>query len=78
MNKVVIKDEICKSCRLCINECPKSILKIKKGCVNSLGYQPVFMPEDGEESCTSCALCAEVCPDTLIEVYREERGNNND
>ncbi|NLC11554.1 MAG: 4Fe-4S binding protein [Firmicutes bacterium] len=68
--KVTIREDLCKSCGLCIKECPKSLLQVKEGCVNQLGYQPVFMPAEKEVQCTSCARCAEVCPDTLIEVYR--------
>jgi 2-oxoglutarate ferredoxin oxidoreductase subunit delta len=74
MKKVIIREDLCKGCYLCINECPKSLLQVQEGSVNLLGYQPVFMPSAQEVHCTSCARCAEVCPDTLIEVYRPGEG----
>jgi len=67
MGKVVINEERCKGCQLCIEVCPKRLLVIAES-INSFGYQPVKI--EGEEKCTGCALCAVICPDLAIEVYK--------
>ncbi len=65
---IVIDQQLCKGCELCISFCPKkSISKSKKQ--NSSGYLPSTFDENSE--CTGCAICAQVCPDVAIEVYRE-------
>ena len=69
MGRVVIDSEKCKGCYLCIDVCPKHILK--KGMeYNSKGIYPVTF-EDKEKACIGCAMCAKRCPDiAIIEVYR--------
>lgn len=39
MNYVVIDEERCKGCGLCINACPKKVLSFSKK-FNSKGYHP--------------------------------------
>lgn len=72
MSKVVIEQNLCKSCGLCIIQCPKGILEIGT-VVNSKGYN--VCEQTDESQCTACALCAVVCPDAAITVYKDERGN---
>ncbi len=68
MAKVVIDEERCKSCGLCVEACPKNLLAISDE-LNKKGYRPVkFVDEKGE--CIGCAFCAISCPDVAIEVYR--------
>jgi len=69
MGRVVIDSEKCKGCYLCVDVCPKKILK--KGAVyNSKGIYPVVF-EDKENDCIGCAMCAKRCPDiAIVEVYR--------
>jgi len=66
--KVVIDLERCKGCGLCVEVCPKGILRIAARS-NKMGYFPA---EVGEAGCTGCALCALICPDVAIEVLREK------
>ncbi len=67
MSYIVIDKDRCKACYLCINECPKNLLKIG-GELNNLGERVV---ESAGEGCTGCAMCAMRCPDMAItEVYR--------
>jgi 2-oxoglutarate ferredoxin oxidoreductase subunit delta len=65
---VVVDQERCKACELCIAVCPEGALELLS-VLNSFGYHPVSMKQ--ENSCTGCALCAQVCPDVALEVYRE-------
>ncbi|MCX6005073.1 MAG: 4Fe-4S dicluster domain-containing protein [Chloroflexi bacterium] len=64
---IEISHQICKGCELCINFCPKKVIKLSDK-LNAAGYQHAIYIEDGE--CTGCAVCAIVCPEVAIEVYR--------
>ncbi len=70
MAKVVIDDERCKGCLLCVHFCPPRVLALSTR-LNSKGFYPVALID--EERCTSCAACALVCPDVVITVFRAER-----
>ncbi|MBO5434957.1 4Fe-4S dicluster domain-containing protein [bacterium] len=69
MSHIVIDKNKCKACYLCINECPKNLIKIGNE-TNNLGNRIVeFIDTKGE--CLGCAMCATRCPDLAItEVYR--------
>lgn len=67
MAKVEIKGEYCKSCRLCINVCPKQVLFVGKQ-TNKMGYDAVEMDES--KGCIGCKMCATMCPEGAIEVYK--------
>jgi 2-oxoglutarate ferredoxin oxidoreductase subunit delta len=68
-NKVTIKIERCKGCKLCVGECKQGIIKVSDE-LNKLGYHPVEITN--MEKCTGCTLCAIACPEAIIEVIREE------
>jgi 2-oxoglutarate ferredoxin oxidoreductase subunit delta len=75
---LVIAEESCKGCELCVAACPKSCLALDRSRVNALGYHPVQLTD--VQACTSCAFCARVCPDSVFtiwaaprEMQREER-----
>ena len=70
MDKINVLSEYCKSCGLCIDICPKQILKIGDKS-NKKGYFAVECTD--QSKCISCALCATVCPDVAIEVYKAKR-----
>lgn len=65
--KIVINQNICKGCELCINFCPKKLITLEDK-LNAIGYTPALFKDDGE--CTACTSCALVCPEVAIEVYR--------
>ncbi|MCM8796343.1 MAG: 4Fe-4S binding protein [Candidatus Omnitrophica bacterium] len=67
MGKIKIDAEKCKGCLLCINVCPKRLIRESKG-LNSYGAKPAEFKEDS--SCLGCGLCAIICPDCCIEVYK--------
>lgn len=65
---VVINQERCKGCDLCVAACPKDVLALQPKEVNNRGYH--FAYPANHEACIGCANCAAVCPDGCIEVYR--------
>jgi 2-oxoglutarate ferredoxin oxidoreductase subunit delta len=70
--KIRIKKELCKSCGLCIETCPKGSIFISKK-INEKSYFPAEFDKNKKDECTGCGLCALMCPEAIIEVYREEK-----
>ena len=65
---VVVKNEFCKGCDLCIEYCKKDILTSSEK-INLKGYHYAEPVKDKE--CIGCMVCTLVCPDLAIEVYSE-------
>ena len=62
---VVIAEERCKGCELCIPACPPAVLTMSTH-RNAAGYAvPELAP-----GCTGCGACALICPDFCFEVFR--------
>jgi 2-oxoglutarate ferredoxin oxidoreductase subunit delta len=62
---LVILEDRCKGCELCIAACPPQVLAMSTT-VNEMGYRyPQLAP-----GCTGCTACQLVCPDFVFEVYR--------
>lgn len=69
MSHIVINENKCKACYLCVKECPKNLIKISEK-TNNLGNRIVEF-SDPEHVCLGCAMCATRCPDLAItEVYK--------
>jgi 2-oxoglutarate ferredoxin oxidoreductase subunit delta len=68
---LVIADDHCKGCELCVGACPKGVLALDRSRVNALGYHPVELTD--ASACTSCAFCARVCPDSVFTVWAAPR-----
>ncbi|MCD6238019.1 MAG: tungsten formylmethanofuran dehydrogenase [Thermotoga sp.] len=68
---IEIDEERCKSCGLCMNACPKKVIRFSKS-FNSKGYHPAEF-YDPEGNCIACGFCYMMCPDTAITVYRYEK-----
>jgi 2-oxoglutarate ferredoxin oxidoreductase subunit delta len=66
---IIVNEERCKGCELCIAACPPAVISLA-GHLNSRGYRPSTLL-DPEHRCTGCALCAVVCPDAAITVFRD-------
>jgi 2-oxoglutarate ferredoxin oxidoreductase subunit delta len=62
--KHVISARRCKSCGLCVDNCPKNALIIGHT-LNENGNEVV---ENDPEKCVLCGLCRLVCPDVAIGV----------
>ena len=71
MSYIKIDKNRCKSCYLCIDVCPKKLIKKSDEIGKSGEYIVEFC--DNESKCIGCAQCALVCPDIAItEVFRDE------
>ncbi len=69
MSRIVIDSTKCKACYLCVNECPKKLIKVSDK-TNKLGDKIVEF-DDPKGECLGCAMCAVRCPDLAIkEVYK--------
>jgi 2-oxoglutarate ferredoxin oxidoreductase subunit delta len=68
---VLIDEDRCKGCGLCVTVCPKHILRLAERRFNAKGYQPIEVT--APEACTGCTLCAVICPDVVFTVYRQRR-----
>ena len=67
MPKIIIDQECCKGCFLCISACPRGLIKLDNR-LNKKGIRPVKFINNGK--CSGCLQCALVCPDCCIEVYK--------
>ncbi|MCM8765778.1 MAG: 4Fe-4S dicluster domain-containing protein [Candidatus Omnitrophica bacterium] len=68
MAKIVITQDRCKGCFLCVSFCPKGLIR-KSSKLNKYGIAPVkFL--DKAQQCLGCSQCAIMCPESCIEVYR--------
>lgn len=66
---VVILQDRCKGCQLCVEVCPQHVLALNSEVINTKGYHPAELI-DPDGACTGCALCAVMCPDVCITIYR--------
>ena len=66
---IVVDNERCKGCALCVEACPQDVIALAKK-VNVSGYP--FVEVVSQDNCIGCASCAIVCPDGCITVYRKK------
>lgn len=69
MAKLTFLSDVCKGCGLCVDACPKKIIKINDEVLNAAGHHPATCID--EASCIACASCAIMCPDCAIIVEKE-------
>jgi len=67
LGKIVINEERCKGCELCVFHCPKQLIVVSES-FNKKGHHPAEFRDSGE--CTACTVCAVMCPDVAIEVFK--------
>ncbi len=65
--KIIVNEEWCKSCGICINYCPKKVLV-----ANEKGYPVAEKIDD----CIQCMLCELRCPDFAIRVENRKKVAN--
>ncbi|NMB02654.1 MAG: 4Fe-4S binding protein [Firmicutes bacterium] len=66
--QVLVNEERCKACSLCITACPHGVLQLSTK-INSKGYHPVEVYQP--DKCTGCTLCGVICPDLVLTIKRE-------
>ena len=66
---VIIGQEVCKGCELCISACPQESLGLSSH-INLNGYKYAELIKD---NCTGCINCAIICPESAITVYRQPK-----
>ncbi len=66
---IVVNEDRCKGCSLCVVACPTKVLALAKK-VNPSGY--MYVEAINADACIGCASCAIVCPDGCITVYRKK------
>ena len=69
---IIIQQERCKGCGLCVSVCPQQVISLNTGEFNGKGYHPAALT-DPQGQCTGCGVCAVLCPDVCIAVFREAR-----
>ena len=67
---VVVDQNRCKGCNLCVVACPLNVLTLTTKKVNHKGYP--YAEQAIEDTCNGCSSCAVVCPDGCISVYRKK------
>ena len=67
---IVVNEDWCKGCNLCIERCPVDALE-ESDTLNRRGVRPPRLKEVNE--CNYCRLCELVCPDFAITVIPEEK-----
>ena len=72
MAKLTFKTDKCKGCGLCVDACPKGLIKLANDKINQKGYHPAGIID--QNKCIACALCATMCPDVVITVEKNVYG----
>jgi 2-oxoglutarate ferredoxin oxidoreductase subunit delta len=67
---LVILEEQCKQCGLCIEFCPKNVLCFDMSKYNRKGYHPVTACDI--DACVNCEFCERICPDMAIFLAKKE------
>ena len=67
-SKLIIYEDRCKGCELCIDRCPTNALAFSKN-LNAQGYFHVELAD--EDKCIQCKSCAITCPDVVFEVFKK-------
>ncbi len=67
---IVVKEEWCKGCKICIVRCPVSALEESKN-LNKIGVRPPKLKKNNK--CNECGLCELLCPDLAIKVVKKDK-----
>ncbi len=70
MTKLTFRTDNCKGCGLCVDACPKKLIRISPDKINKKGHHPAEITD--QAACVGCASCALMCPDCIIKVEVEK------
>ena len=63
--RIVIVEDLCKGCGICVEFCPVKILKMS----SKMTKKGIYPPEAIDAArCTDCRICQYYCPDLAIFV----------
>ena len=65
IGQVYIIPERCKGCKLCIQFCPRDVLRESES-VNAKGYHIPEVKSGNDSACVHCEFCSLVCPEFAI------------
>jgi len=69
MKSIIIDAELCKSCELCIDACPKKLIILDEDKINQNGYRPATLKDF--DACSACGQCYVICPHVAITVKKD-------
>lgn len=70
MRNIFINADYCKGCLICVESCPKKVLKTASS-ISARGYTLPHV--SSPEKCNGCGICEIVCPDFAIAVEKEDK-----
>lgn len=70
MNRIVLDNDFCKGCQLCIAVCPQQVLGLSTT-RNAKGYLVPFA--ERADDCSGCLQCEMTCPDLAITVVCDKK-----
>ncbi len=65
---IVIDEEFCKGCKVCVEFCPTRVLEMSDT-LNRKGYYPPLV--ERERECHGCRLCELLCSEFAIFIVNE-------
>ena len=68
MPRIIVDDNYCKGCGLCVDACPQGVIGLDMDTITAKGYHPAAQTD--ADGCTGCMTCALMCPDVAITVER--------
>ena len=68
MARIIVDENYCKGCGMCVHACPQKNIAQAKERLNKKGHHPAELID--EQRCTGCCSCARMCPDVAITVER--------
>jgi len=69
MPRIVVDENYCKGCALCVSVCPRKLIAMDHDALTAKGYHPAKLTDASQ--CNACATCALMCPDVAITVLKE-------
>lgn len=70
--KILVSEELCKGCGICISLCPLKVLSTS----DKLSPHGIYLPiPTNINKCTGCRICEYYCPDLaiFIEINKEDK-----